>query len=117
VCGNLPEKLPRDATLTVFRIVQEALRNIERHAAADEATIRLDHDGSFVRLEIRDSGRGFDRTVPGWRAGLGLASMEERVRLCDGQFHVDSVPGKGTKISVSIPIGETDEEAEDSPGR
>jgi signal transduction histidine kinase len=56
-----------------------------------------------VILEIRDWGRGFDRSDPNWRAGLGLASMEERARLLGGTLSVESRPGEGTCIRVSLP--------------
>jgi signal transduction histidine kinase len=117
IFGNLPDKLPRQITLALFRIVQEALRNIERHAAAEDATIRLEQYGKEVHLEIRDSGHGFDRAALDWRPGLGLASMEERVRLCNGRFRVESRPTAGTTISVTVPLKETDEEAKNSAGR
>ncbi|MEZ5398541.1 MAG: HAMP domain-containing protein [Bryobacteraceae bacterium] len=101
-CGELPEPLPRETTLALFRIVQESLRNIERHAGADEVAVRLSAAAGGVDLEIRDNGQGFDRSTPGWRAGLGLASMEERVRLLGGRLRVESKPGAGTTIAVTL---------------
>jgi PAS domain S-box-containing protein len=98
--------VPKDAQLGLYRIVQEGLRNIYRHADASEVSIRLERSHSTIDLEIRDAGRGFDRHAPGWRAGLGLASMEERARLLGGRFSVESQPGQGTRIAVSLPFGD-----------
>ncbi|MBL8173721.1 MAG: HAMP domain-containing protein [Bryobacterales bacterium] len=96
--------LSKDAQLTLFRIVQESLRNIRKHADATEVAIRLEGAPAAVTLEIGDNGRGFARTQPGWRAGVGLASMEERARLLDGSFHLSTSPGRGTRITVILPL-------------
>jgi methyl-accepting chemotaxis protein len=102
-------KLPRDVRLALYRITQEGLRNIQRHADTAEAEVRLERWDGRVMLEIRDWGRGFDRADPNWRAGLGLASMEERARLLGGKLSVESRPGEGTCIRVSLPCEQTDE--------
>lgn len=108
--------LPKETQLGMYRIVQESLRNIARHSHADDVRIDLQRFGSEVRLEIADNGRGFDRSAPQWRAGLGLASMEERTRLLGGRFAVESAPGTGARISVVIPLGEARGETESSTG-
>jgi methyl-accepting chemotaxis protein len=92
------EGVPADLQLTLFRLVQEGLRNIQRHAAAAAVTLRLRRAGAGIVLEIGDDGRGFDRGAPDFRPGLGLASMEERTRLAGGAFEIDSRPGAGTRI-------------------
>lgn len=99
------EDLPREVRLTLLRIVQEGLRNINRHAAAEQVTLRLsrERDTNAALLLVQDDGRGFDKESPEWRAGLGLASMEERVRLVGGTWSVETGPGKGTIIHVRIP--------------
>lgn len=97
------DRVGRDAQLALYRIVQEGLRNIQRHTSVTEADLRITASGDNVSLEIRDEGPGFDRSVPGWRAGLGLASMEERARLLGGTLNVESRPGEGTAIRVSLP--------------
>jgi PAS domain S-box-containing protein len=109
--------LPPNVQLAIYRIVQEALANIRRHAAADQVSIRVAApDGQPAVLEIQDNGRGFRRDDPGWRPGLGLASMEERARLLGGRFTVDSEPGRGTRIQVTVPTKARDEIATSTPG-
>jgi signal transduction histidine kinase len=97
------EDLPAAVRLTLLRIVQEGLRNIQRHAAAEEVRLRLKRDSDGVLLTMSDDGRGFTRDDPQWRPGLGLASMEERARFAGGHFEVVSAPGQGTRLTVRIP--------------
>lgn len=99
--------LAPDTQLALYRIVQESLRNIRRHAAAESVRIQLARADSGISVEIRDDGRGFDRSSPDWHAGLGLASMEERVRLLGGRIQVSSAPGKGTVTEVWLPLPES----------
>jgi signal transduction histidine kinase len=96
---------PPDVSLCLFRATQEALRNIAAHAGARHVRVRLDRTDGHWTLAIADDGRGFDATHrPGASAGLGLLSMEERARLLHGQVRIDSAAGRGTTISISIPI-------------
>lgn len=97
------DDLPPDVRLTLLRIVQEGLRNIQRHAAAEEVRLQLKRDAEGVLLTIADDGRGFARDDPQWRPGLGLASMEERARFAGGTFEVTSAPQQGTRLTVRIP--------------
>ena len=90
--------------LTIYRIVQEALNNVRKHAQAETVSIRLRIDAAEAQLDIQDDGQGFDRTQPGWRPGLGIASMEERAKLVGGHVSVQSTPGSGTRIEVRIPL-------------
>jgi signal transduction histidine kinase len=92
--------LPKPVALALFRIVQEALRNVEKHSGAEEGTIRLERDGALAHLTVRDEGRGFAERRP----GLGLASMEERARSLGGRFEVSSKPGEGTKVEAWLPL-------------
>ncbi|MBS1824488.1 MAG: HAMP domain-containing protein [Acidobacteria bacterium] len=98
--------LPKDTQLALFRIVQESLQNIRKHAEASEVSIRLERGPAAVKLQVSDNGKGFLRSQPGWRAGVGLASMEERARLLDGSLHITSAPAQGTRITVSLPFEE-----------
>lgn len=100
-CG--PERLSRDAQLAFYRIVQEALHNIQKHAGAQTVCIRLDCGAEQAHLSIEDDGRGFGRDDPSWRAGLGLASIQERARLLGGHASIRSSPGSGTTIEVWVP--------------
>ena len=101
------EMIIEEIRLTLFRIYQQALGNIIRHANADEVTVRLDLDGDCVTLEIIDNGKGFqvpDRWVSLVRAGhYGLAGTSDRVDALGGKFRVISDPDKGTRVWVQIP--------------
>jgi two-component system sensor histidine kinase DegS len=96
-----------EVELLLFRIVQEALNNIRRHARASEAQVAMEFDGDEVKVTISDNGRGFELRegvddLP--RIGkLGLAGMRERARLLGGTLEVKSVPGKGTTLVINIP--------------
>jgi signal transduction histidine kinase len=94
--------VPKDAQLALYRVTQEALRNIQKHANTEEADVHVRRAGKAVDLTIRDSGQGFDRSREDWQPGVGLASMEERVRLLGGQFSIESQIGKGTTIHVVL---------------
>ncbi|MGE0394955.1 MAG: ATP-binding protein, partial [Vicinamibacterales bacterium] len=96
----------KDVALAAYRIVQEALRNAAQHAAtATEITVTLARTDTDLVLEVADDGAGFDRGAPGWKAGLGLASMEERVRLLGGTLEIASRVGSGTRIRATLPLG------------
>lgn len=110
------DDLPKDIRLGVYRIVQEALRNISQHAGATEVTVSAERMPPGVRLTIADNGGGFDRRAPGWKAGLGLASMEERARLLGGTLTVTSNRGAGTRIDVELPGGTADGQTESTAG-
>jgi signal transduction histidine kinase len=92
----------------IYRIVQEALTNCARHASATRIQIRLNRSGGKLRLSIRDNGSGFDRAVER-KGGMGLVSMEERVRELGGRIAVKSAPGAGTQIEVELPAAEAAE--------
>jgi signal transduction histidine kinase len=100
----LPRRVPKDQALCVYRIAQEALRNAVKHAQADRVDVTIGADLEFLELTVRDFGRGFDPIVRERHAGLGLASMEERVRLVRGEILVSSNPGQGTTIHVRVPL-------------
>jgi signal transduction histidine kinase len=102
----LPAGVPRDLALCLYRIAQEALRNAVKHAEADRVDVTLNADLEFLDLEVRDFGRGFDPAAGRRRAGLGLGSMEERVRLVGGELSISSSPGQGTSIQARVPLPE-----------
>ena len=101
---RLPPALPAEISLCLFRIVQEAFRNIARHPKASRAYITVAGAGDGIRLSIRDQGRGFDPNPDDGAAGLGLIGMKERVRLAGGTFSLDAQPGKGVRIEVRVPL-------------
>lgn len=103
-------RLSGDRERRLFRIVQEALNNIAKHAQTDRAVVTLTMDNGRVSLLIEDEGTGFDPTaVEPDQATMGLASMRERTEMMGGTFEVESRPGEGTRIRVEIPATEGDE--------
>jgi signal transduction histidine kinase len=113
-------RMPRDTELTLFRVVQESLTNIQRHAETLHAEIRIRRDPRKVTLEISDRGRGFigsgrreGRGLPS-DVGVGIPSMDERVRLAGGQFEIHSA-SSGTTVRATVPINDsTHEDTSDS---
>jgi PAS domain S-box-containing protein len=95
-------RLPPEDELCLFRIAQEALTNVHRHAASPWAAIRLKIQSNSVMLEIEDAGRGFDAKTPA--LGVGLAGMRERIRHIGGIFSVDATRTGGTRVRTTIPI-------------
>ncbi len=93
----------RDTALTVYRIAQEALTNVARHADAPRAQVRLRQLDGAVELVVKDEGRGFDVEARTGR-GLGLISMNERARALGGVLVVRSRPGGGTSIEARLPL-------------
>lgn len=98
-----------------YRVVQEALTNVARHAGASEVRVKLGVEPSRICLEVRDNGRGF---VPGERAegsgGRGLVGMRERVELLGGSLRIDSAPGNGAAIRVELPRRALSDDGDDS---
>jgi PAS domain S-box-containing protein len=99
----LPAVVEPDAALCLFRVAQEALNNVARHAGVREASVTLRPADGGLLLAVCDGGAGFDPESPGKGMRLGLASMRERVRLVRGTLDVDSVPGRGTTIVAWVP--------------
>ncbi|MDD5175154.1 MAG: PAS domain-containing sensor histidine kinase [Sterolibacterium sp.] len=89
---------------TVFRVVQESLTNVSRHAGASEVNISLQCDKHQFQLLVRDNGRGFDPAVVREKNGFGLLGMRERVLALGGRLHIDSAPGKGTTMMIDISL-------------
>ena len=101
---DVPEPIAKETAIALYRIMQEALRNVAKHAQAKEARVTLSMAGDALRLTIADNGVGFDPKPPKGRAGMGLASMRERVRLLRGKFSVESLPGEGAIIAAEVPL-------------
>lgn len=103
-CNHLPSRLPNDLSLCLYRVIQEGLRNALKHARADRIDVKLSCDAESVYLSIKDFGCGFDPMNCVGTIGLGISSMQERVRLVDGSFAIRSAPDRGTCIDVIIPL-------------
>jgi signal transduction histidine kinase len=98
------ERLPSDVETTLYRITQEALTNVVKHANAKRVSIVLTRRDGSVSAVIEDDGRGFAEGQ-GSGNGLGLLGMRERVALVDGRLTVESSPGAGTTLSIEVPSG------------
>ncbi len=114
--------IDRERATALFRIFQEALTNVARHAHASGVMVRVQKTRDHVMLEVEDNGDGFSaETLPGGQA-LGLAGMRERAALLNGECQIVGIPGKGTRVMVRIPIhgddpdaGVADDDDEDEP--
>jgi signal transduction histidine kinase len=101
---DIPRSVDPDVALCLFRIVQEALRNLKKHSGATEAQVRLRRIGDKLWLSVSDEGIGFDVRNLKEKEGMGIRSMEERAYLLGGRFEIHSKPGKGTRIEASVPL-------------
>ncbi len=103
------QRLPRRLELVAFRLTQEAVTNVLRHAKATRITVALERRGEMLEVSIIDDGCGFDtgaRRRLGLRSGWGLVGMQERVSLLGGSLTVVSEAGRGTRVTATIPVGE-----------
>jgi two-component system CheB/CheR fusion protein len=99
---NVPEDIPQNVAGTLYRIAQEALRNVAKYAGRTHVKITLAGTDGRIRLEVADFGEGFDMDTA--RHGLGLISIAERAHLVNGKLSVNSALGKGTTIAVDVPL-------------
>jgi len=105
--GEARPRLPAAVETALYRVVQEALRNATKHAAARRVDIRLEVEPGAARCTVKDDGRGFDtREVLDRKGdrGLGLIGMRERLSALGGRFTIESAPGRGTELHIMIPI-------------
>lgn len=111
--------LDMDTEINLYRLIQEGLNNIRKHAGATKVSIRLVSSFPKIILRIQDNGKGFnveERMAAAINEKrMGLRSMQERVNLLDGQMTVQSLLNKGTKISIEIPINKSIEQAQEAP--
>jgi PAS domain S-box-containing protein len=97
-------ELPEPYATAVFRIVQESLVNVAKHAQATEAVVTVERTGDSVTLSVQDNGRGFATSAPRKPQSLGLMGLRERAQLLKGTFSLHSEPGQGTRVEVRIPM-------------
>jgi len=102
---NTPRDLSPYVQASIYRVLQEAINNIARHAQAQHVTIRFDWREHFLRIEVEDDGQGFDveSTLSDTREHFGLLGMKERIALLNGKMHVTSQPNQGTRLVFHIP--------------
>jgi PAS domain S-box-containing protein len=101
---DVPEDVPPETALCLFRVAQEALRNVARHAKASRVEISMRALDGSLQLVVQDDGIGFDPATQRTRPSLGLESMRERVLLVEGELDIESAPGRGTTILVTVPL-------------
>ena len=106
--GDLPDKIPVGLGLVFYRIAQEALRNIVKHAGQHPVTITLTAKDEHLHMSVEDTGPGFDIQALQGHPGLGLRSMQERAWLAGGTCSITSHPGRGTTVEVTAPLTRAD---------
>lgn len=99
-----PPVLDAERSTAIFRIFQESLTNVARHAHATRVEARLEREASHLIFQVRDNGRGFDPEEAKARKSLGLVGMQERALLLNGELKVEGVPGTGTTMTLRIPL-------------
>ncbi len=102
--NNLPPGWPAEAATAIYRIAQEALRNVAKHAGKTHVKVMLSGDDHRLQLRVTDFGVGFDVEEDTPIHGLGLISMQERARLAGGSMKVESQLGQGSTVTVNIPL-------------
>lgn len=99
-----PVYMNNQKELIIFRIIQEAFNNIIKHAEADRARLDLHYNTSKLVITISDNGKGFNTEITGTNRQAGLKNMETRIKILNGNMHINSQPGKGTILSFTIPF-------------
>lgn len=100
----VPTSLAKDVALCLYRVVQEALRNLAKHAGVKEAAVSLTVRGTEIEVRVVDRGVGFDQAAERLHPGLGLSSMQERVQLVGAELSITSAPRQGTTVKVCAPL-------------
>jgi PAS domain S-box-containing protein len=103
-CDAIPEDLPSEVSLCLFRVLQEALHNAMKYSGVGVFEVSLTGSPQEIELKVQDSGVGFDAKVASNGHGLGLTSMRERLKLVGGQLSIDSMPSQGTTVLARVPL-------------
>ena len=106
--SGVPSQLPSSISLTLFRVLQEALRNAAKHSGVRRCEVRLWAAEGRIHLSVEDRGAGFDTASTKEGRGIGLITMQERVGLVDGDLTIESQPGGGTTIHARVPFSESE---------
>ena len=107
VCRDVPNSLPKNIALCLYRVMQEAIQNAVKHSGARDAKVAIYGSPNRITLEVSDAGVGFNPDAKSMKTGLGLTSMRERVHLIGGELSIQSQPLKGTQIEVRVPLAST----------
>jgi len=103
-CSGVPDNLPAEVSLCLFRVMQEAMHNVAKHSQASKIDVEMNGTPHSLHLSISDNGVGFTPKAPNAKPGLGLTSMRERLHLIGGKFTIVSKPGSGTRIEATVPL-------------
>jgi PAS domain S-box-containing protein len=109
--SECPLNVPKDVSLCLFRVAQEALANVVKHSGSSEARVEFRENSSGAALRISDTGKGFDPGIQKSRAGIGIIGMNERLRLVGGRLSVRSEPLRGTEVIADVPLATPANEA------
>jgi signal transduction histidine kinase len=104
--AGIPDNVPREIALCLFRVLQEALHNAVKYAGVKHFTVALRGAPDEIQLEVIDTGVGFDPEAAIKSCGLGLISMQERLSLVRGEFLIDSRPGQGARVRARVPLND-----------
>lgn len=104
---DIPKSLPREVSLSLFRVIQEAIHNAGKYSGEKHFEVRLQGKPGEIELEVSDRGVGFDVTSLKSSEGLGLVSMAERIHVLNGTISIASKPNAGTRIRAYVPVGDS----------
>jgi signal transduction histidine kinase len=106
--SDMPAAIPKEISLCLFRVLQEALQNAVKHSASQNFRVEAQGTNEGISLSVSDSGIGFDWQEAMNIRGIGLISMRERLRLVNGELSIQSAPGRGTIVLARVPLGRKD---------
>jgi signal transduction histidine kinase len=104
ICAPEETTMDADGATTVFRIFQEILTNVSRHARATQVEVNIEENATFLTLQVHDNGRGITTSEINSPKSIGLLGMQERARLRAGEVHFQGGPGQGTTVTVRVPL-------------
>lgn len=119
VASTLDDRLPPQLAIALYRIIQEALTNVRRHARATRVRVHLSRRGNTIRCSVSDNGIGFDpaATVQSALPGLGLLGIRERLNALGGKLRIQSAEGQGTRMEITVPLQQVEHADSNSPRR
>ena len=113
--ANISDEVPKEISICLFRVLQEALRNAVKHSGVRQFRVELHGIDGEIQLTVSDQGVGFDPHDAINGHGLGLISMRERLHLADGQIFIESQPGNGTTIRARVPFSSASNSSQANP--
>ena len=119
VDSSLDGRLPPEFAIAFYRVIQEALTNVRRHARATRVRIQIGRRGQWIRCQVTDNGTGFDpaSTINSGLPGLGLQGIRERMNALGGKLRIQSAEGHGTKLEITAPLQQVNHADSDTPRR